>query len=382
MKMYEYETKELLSNAGIPVPQSGLARTAAEAGTVAARLGCPVVLKAQTLTKARGKAGLIRFADSVARAEEEAASLLGSEHHGETVSTLLVEEKVPFSDEWYVGITVDYTNCRPVILACRTGGVEIEETAAVDSGLILREPVTPSLGLLAGQARRVAGFLVGEGSRNDEAEQLGKAVSALYGLFVERDLEMLEVNPMAYVPGRGVLALDGAASLDPDALGRQPDLVVPRNQTQADFDRETDFRERGWSYLQLDGDIGILSSGAGITMAILDLMRMQGGRPANFLDTAQMDRKGIHDAFHIFKDDPAIKTVLVNIFAGLNRCDHLAEGIKDFLTEAQPGFRVVVRMAGNKEEEGKRILETIGVEPIRELEAAVEEAIKVTEARS
>lgn len=383
MRIYEYETKELLSKAGIAIPRSGLAHSPGEAAETASRLGCPVVLKAQTLVKARGKAGLIQFAESPKQAEELAAGLLGREHHGETIKTLLVEEKLDLSKELYLGVAVDYTAGMPMILAGRAGGIEVEEIAGAEAGLIHKLRVTPSLGLRPEQAEEVALFLAGDKATSDVGlvKQLREVTLALYRLFVERDLEMLELNPLALVPQRGVVAVDGAAALDGDALWRQPDLVRPRNQTQAEFEREKDHRDRGWSYLQLDGDIGILSSGAGITMAILDLMRMQGGRPANFLDTAQMDRKGIYDAFQLFKGDPAIKTVLVNIFAGLNRCDHLAEGIKDFLQEFHPDFNLVVRMAGNREEEGKRILEEIGVTPIRELEGAVEKAIEVTEGR-
>lgn len=383
MRIYEYEVKEFLDQAGIATPRRRLVREAEDALAAARELGCPVALKAQTLVKARGKAGLIQFADSPQEAQELAGSLLGRRHHGETVAELLVEEKLPLFGELYLGMVVDYTNCRPVVLASRSGGIEIEALAARDPAQILRLPVSPSQGLLPGQARQVARFLTDDGMEQTEAleDELSRVVSALYGLFVGRDLEMLEVNPLALVPGRGVVALDGAAAVDDDALWRQPDLVRPRNQSREEFERERDFRRRGWSYVGFDGDIGILSSGAGITMAILDLMRMWGGRPANFLDTAQMDRQGIYDAFQIFKDDPAIKTVLVNIFAGLNRCDQLAEGIRDFLNEYRPRFQLVVRMAGNREEEGKRILEEIGVTPIRELEVAVQKAIEVTEAR-
>jgi len=375
MRIYEYEVKDLLDQAGIPTPRRELVQDPAQAQAAAARLGCPVALKAQTLIKARGKAGLIQFADTPQQAGELAASLLAREHHGEKVASLLVEEKLALAGELYLGVVVDYTNCRPVILASRSGGMEIESLAELDPDRLLRLAVSPSQGLTPDQAQVASRFL----ADGDVAGELAKVVSALYGMFVQRDLEMLEINPLAITKDGQVVALDGAAAMDGDALWRQPELVKPRNQSQEEFEREADFQRRGWSYLGLGGDIGILSSGAGITMAILDLMRMWGGRPANFLDTAQMDRQGIYDAFQIFRDQPGIKTVLVNIFAGLNRCDLLAEGIKDFLGEYKPAFKLVVRMAGNREEEGKRILEEIGVSPIRELEASVHKAIEVTE---
>ncbi|MEW5914330.1 MAG: succinate--CoA ligase subunit beta [Thermodesulfobacteriota bacterium] len=381
MRIYEYEVKDLLGLAGIATPRRELVHDASAAQAAAQRLGGPVALKAQTLIKARGKAGLIQFADTPAQAAERAAALLGRQHHGEKVASLLVEEKLSLAGELYLGIVVDYTNSRPMILASREGGVEVEGLAALDPAKILRLPVSPALGLTPEQAQEAARFLAGGGAGEGLVAELTKVVAALYSVFVARDLEMLEVNPLALTTGGKVVALDGAAAVDGDALFRQPALARPRNQSPEEFARESDFRDRGWTYLGLDGDIGILSSGAGITMAILDLMRMWGGRPANFLDTAQMDRQGIYDAFQIFKDNPAIKTVLVNIFAGLNRCDHLAEGIKDFLEQHHPKFKLVVRMAGNREEEGKAILEAIGVTPIRELEAAVQKAIEVTEDR-
>jgi succinyl-CoA synthetase beta subunit len=379
MRVYEYEVKQLLERAGIVTPRRELVGDPAGARQAAERLGGPVALKAQTLIKARGKAGLIRFADTPEEAAQTAADLLGREHHGEKVASLLVEQKLPLAEELYLGIVVDYTNCRPVVLASRSGGVEIEALAAQDHAQILRLPVSPSQGLTDEQAMEAARFLAGPDPAPGVEPKLAQVVQALYGVFTARDLEMVEINPLALTPDGEVVALDGAAALDGDALFRQTELVRPRNQSPEEFAREQDFRDRGWSYLEFEGNIGILSSGAGITMAILDLMRMWGGRPANFLDTAQMDRQGIYDAFHIFENKPAVKTVLVNIFAGLNRCDHLAEGIKDYLGEFHPDYQVVVRMAGNREEEGKAILEEIGVNPIRELEAAVEAAIKVTE---
>jgi succinyl-CoA synthetase beta subunit len=381
MRIYEYETKELLAEKGVAAPRSGLAHSADEAAELAARIGGPVAIKAQTLLKARGKAGLIKFAEDPAQAKKAATELLGREHRGEKVAALLVEEKLNSFTELYLGLVVDYTACHPVVLASTRGGMDIEEVASREPAKILRVEVPPSKGISSELAREVAEFLAaGQGQTGPGLiAELSRVVQAAYQLFSERDLEMLEINPLALTSDGRILALDGAAAVDGDALFRQEELNRARNQTQDEFDLQKDFAARGWSYLQLEGDIGILSSGAGITMAILDLMRMQGGRPANFLDTAQMDRKGIYDAFHIFLDDPSIKTVLVNIFAGLNRCDHLAGGIKDFLEQYKPAFKVVVRMIGNRDEEGKQILQQIGISPIRELEPAVEQAIAVTE---
>lgn len=381
MRIYEYEVKKLFADQGIPVPRSDLAHDPDQAQKAAAEINGPVAIKAQTLIKARGKVGLIKFADDPEQAGLAAAELLGREHHDEKVATLLIEEKLDSFTELYLGLVVDYSQGQPVILASPEGGMEIEEVANRKPDKLLRLPISPGAGLSPGQAGEVGRFLATgvEGAKPGLAAEIAGLLESLYQLFVERDLEMLEINPLAVTKDGSVLALDGAAVLDGDALFRQEDLVKPRNQSEEEFTQERAFSGRGWSYLQLEGDIGILSSGAGITMAILDLMRMWGGKPANFLDTAQMDRKGIYDAFKIFLGQDAIKTVLVNIFAGLNRCDYLAEGIKDFLSEYQPSFKVVVRMIGNRDEEGMQVLRPIGIEPIRQLEAAVKKAIAVTE---
>ena len=377
MRIYEYETKNLLQAVGMPVPKRVLATTAEQAHQAAVEMKGPVVVKAQTLIKARGKAGLIVFADHPEQAAVAAADMFAREHHGEPIDKVLIEEKMAVDREMYLGLAVDYSAGRPTIIVSPQGGVDIEETSRIRPDQIRNIPILPLEGLTSGDRRDAAAFLThGIPQAKDQAEQL---IHLAYRLFVDRDMEMLEINPLVFRSGFGLTALDAAASVDEEALWRQPDLVNPRGMTPEAFERELDFRKRGWSYLKFDGDIGLLSSGAGVTMAILDLMRKSGGRPANFLDTAQMDRQGIYDAFHIFLGDPHIKTVVVNIFAGLNRCDDLAEGIRDFLVEHHPEFQVVIRMVGNREDDGRKILAEIGVTPLRSLEEMVDTAIRVTE---
>ncbi|MCB2190576.1 MAG: succinate--CoA ligase subunit beta [Deltaproteobacteria bacterium] len=383
MRIYEYEAKQLLAQAGVAVPDSELAATAAQAKQATERLACSVVIKPQTMIKARGKAGLIAFVDTPQEAEQAAAQLLGQEHAGEQIQNLLVEAKVDFAQELYLGITVDYTEGCPVFIASREGGVEIESVAQEHPERVIKKAVSPSQGLTSQQAEEIAGFLYGPQDGLDEAQraELCRIITALYGVYTKFDCEMLEVNPLVMASG-SFLALDATAAIDEDALFRQADLVRPRGQSDAEYELEKDHRKRGWTFLRMDGDIGILSSGAGITMAILDLMRAGGGKPANFLDTAQMNRQGIYDAFHLFLDDPSIKTVLVNIFAGLNRCDDLALGIQDFMSEYQPSFPVVVRMVGNREDQGREILRQVGIEAIAGLEDSVTQVIEITEGLS
>jgi succinyl-CoA synthetase beta subunit len=380
VRIYEYEAKELLRNAGVPTPVSHLANSSEEVRLAAHGLGKPVVLKPQTLLKARGKAGLIAFANTPEEAFQLAQSLLGRTHQGEAVKQILVEEKVDLLAELYLGIVADYTNGRPILIGSPSGGVEVEEIVGNRPDLLLRVAISPSEGLTSTQANDMGRFLANASpsARAEAVAELQEISMALYRVFTERDAEMVEINPLVVAKDGRIMALDAAMSIDEDALFRQPDLVRCRGQAEEEYLRQNDYRQRGWTYLKMEGEIGILSSGAGITMAILDLMREEGGRPANFLDTAQMDRKGIYDAFKIFYGNPTIRTVLVNIFAGLNRCDDLAEGIKDFLEEYSPKFSVVVRMIGNREEEGKKILRPIGIQAISGLEDAVLKAIEVS----
>lgn len=382
MRIYEYESKQLFRKAGIAVPRSIVVTNPAETVQAAEHLGCSVIIKPQTLIKARGKAGLIFFADSGVEAERAVENLYGRVHEGESIDTLLVEEKVIFDQELYLGITVDYASGRPVFIASARGGVDIEETAKEYPDTIIKVAVDPVSGITEIQANEIIEFVRSSYAGMGSTLQTGlrEIVMTIYSIFTRYDCEMLEVNPLVVSNGEFV-ALDAALAIDGDALFRQADLVRPRGQNKQEFELEQDYSKRGWTFLKLDGDIGILSSGAGITMAIMDLMRASGGRPANFLDTAQMNRKGIYDALHIFKDDPNIKTLLINIFAGLNRCDELALGITDFYREYKLPFPVVVRMAGNREEQGLEIMKKINIQTIAGLEEAVWQAIKVTEDR-
>lgn len=380
MRIYEYEAKQLLSKAGISVPDSELATTVAQVKEVTERLACPVVIKPQTMIKARGKAGLIAFANTPQEAEKAADKLLGQEHAGEQIKNLLVEAKVNFAQELYLGITVDYTEGCPVFIASHEGGVEIESVAQEHPEWVIKKAISPDQGLTGRQAEEIADFLYGTQDTLEETQrvEICRIITSLYGIYTRFDCEMLEVNPLVMV-GDSFVALDATAEIDEDALFRQSELVRPRGQSEDEYELEKDHRKRGWTFLRMDGNIGILSSGAGITMAILDLMRAGGGHPANFLDTAQMNRKGIYDAFHLFLNDSSIKTVLVNIFAGLNRCDELALGIRDFMTEYRPSFPVVVRMVGNREDEGREILREVGIEAIAGLEDSVAQVIEITE---
>ncbi len=378
MRLYEFEAKRIFEGVGIPVPRGVMANSPEQAHDAVRPWNGPVVLKPQTLAKRRGKAGLIEFADRPDEVARLSTRLFGRVHEGERIDTLLVEEKVRLAGELFVGIAIDYTKDQPVLLVSPSGGVEIEMLAREKPNLIRKLPLSVSEGLTDEDALALAQFLGGqrpETNREEWIAGLKRILLSFYGMFRRYDCELAEINPLGMRDDFSLVALDGAMVIDDEAQFRHPDLVRPRAQTNESFEQEQTYKEKGWTYIQMEGDIGILSSGAGITMAILDLIHLQGGKAANFLDTAQMNRKGIFDAFQIFHTSLGIKALLVNIFAGLNRCDELAEGIKDYVTAYRAPFPIVVRMVGNREEEGKEILEGIGIAPISGLEESVDRVI-------
>jgi len=380
MRLFEYEAKRIFQQAGIPVPRSGCARDPKEAAQIAEQIHGPVVIKPQTLAKARGKAGLIRFANDPQAALELSEWLFSQSHDGEVIKTLLIEERIPVLSELFLGATVEYSKAAPVLIVSPEGGMDVETAARERPGSVRFSRVSPTRGLLPEQLSDLVRFLC-EGRPEVQGRRLSSTLEVVIRNFCQifhaYDCELAEINPLGIREDFSLVALDGLVIIDDEAQFRHPELVRPRNQSMEDFQREQDLKKRGWTYIQLEGDIGILSSGAGITMAILDLIHLNGGRPANFLDTAQMNRQGIYDALRMFHQSSDIKVLLVNIFAGLNRCDELAEGISDYLREFKAPFPLVVRMIGNRDREGREILEAIGITPIAGLEEAVDRAVSL-----
>ncbi len=379
MRLFEYEAKEIFSRNGIPVPRSGYVGTKEEVVETAKRMKGPVVLKPQTINKARGKAGLVLFADNPLEAAQCFETLQGKTHNGEKVRGILVEEKISVLAEFFLALTVDYTNAVPVLLGSPCGGVEVEISAEKRPETIKQISLSSLGSPIERHASELGSFLsnyISEIESDVLKEQLQFLVGKMFHVFKSYDCELVEINPLGLRQDGTLVALDGLMVIDDEALFRHPELIKPRAQSEEEFSREEEFRKRGWTYIPMEGEIGILSSGAGITMAILDLIHFGGGRPANFLDTAQMDRKGIYDAFKIFHNNRDTKVLLVNIFAGLNRCDELALGITDYLRDFNPPFPIVVRMIGNRDNEGRIILQQAGIRPLESLEEAVTRAIE------
>jgi len=368
VKLREYQAKEIFRLYGLSVPDGDVVESASDAHRVAADLGGAVVLKPQLGVKGRGKVGGILFADTPDEAAAAAERLLGLELKGETVRRLLVEARADISEELYAAVAIDPTAKLPLLVSSRCGGVDIEQVARTTPEQVVKRPVSILNGPSDDDLAAVAEVIGGDGA---------EVLATLYRVFADHDAETVEVNPLVRTSDGRLIAVDAVLNVDEDAMFRHPELEPYQHAMPEEDPIVETARSRSWTYIPLDGDIAILSSGAGLTMAILDLMQRAGGSAANFLDTAQIDEQGIYEAFALLARARPASAILVNIFAGLNRCDHLATGIVRYLQDHPPGVPVVVRMIGNREEQGYRILRDAGIEPVAGIEEAIREVVRV-----
>ncbi len=365
MKIHEYQAKKLLATAGVPVPRGGAAFTVAEARAVAERLGGRVVVKAQIHAGGRGKGGGVQVVSDAVEAERAAEAMLGmtlvtaqTGPAGRRVGRLLIEEGLELDRELYVGLVIDRALARPVLMASRAGGMEIEQVAAETPELILREALDPVAGLLPFQARRLA---VGLGLEPPVAGRSAAVMLAASQAFRDLDASLVEINPLVVTTGGDVLALDAKVNLDDNALFRHPELRDLRDTTEEE-ELEVEASRHALSYVRLDGRIGCMVNGAGLAMATMDIIHLAGGAPANFLDVgggANADQ--IRNAFRILLADPNVTAVLINIFGGILRCDVLAEGVIAAVRELGVELPVVIRMEGTNVEAGRRMLDESGL---------------------
>lgn len=367
MKLYEYQAKQIFATHGIHIPQGSIASDAEQVAKIAENLGS-VVLKPQLSVKGRGKVGGILFADTPQQAREQAQKLFSMTIKQETVENILVEKKADIRQELYLSIAIDYAARRPVVMATTHGGVDIENIAASNPEELLKTSFALGSDLDSVFLEKVHNLL-GDGSV--------EVLQTLTRIFCKYDAEMVEINPLVRTKDGALIAVDAVLNVNEDSLFRQSEIVEFKKQSHNLDTIEEKAKAESWTYIELDGNIGILSSGAGITMAILDLLHKNGGKPANFLDTAQMDGDGIYRAFDLLLANKAVKVVLVNIFAGLNRCDDLATGLKRYINERKPEQPVVVRMIGNREDDGTKILKEIGLQPVTVLEDAIDKTIRI-----
>ncbi|WP_224268589.1 ADP-forming succinate--CoA ligase subunit beta [Haloprofundus salinisoli] len=374
MKLHEYQAKDIFADAGIPIPESQLATSVDDAVSAAESIGYPVAIKAQVHVGGRGKAGGIKLASDADEAREYADDILGMDLKGYTVEQVLVEAGVDFTNELYVGVTMDRGEGKPVAMVSTQGGVNIEEVAEENPDAIAREHIDPAFGLHPYQARRA---VYDAGVDQSVARGVSSILTTLYDLYEERDASDIEINPVMITSDGDVVAADAVMNIDDDALFRQPDLAEMEEETYED-DLEKKAGEYGFDYVRLDGNVGIIGNGAGLVMTTLDLVDYYGGKPANFLDIgggAKAER--VTNALDMVFSDENVDAVVFNIFGGITRGDEVAKGINEALESFDEiPKKVVVRLAGTNAEEGMEILNTDLVEVEETLEDAVQRAVE------
>jgi succinyl-CoA synthetase beta subunit len=365
MKIHEFQAKEIFSSVGIPIPKGRVAQTPHEARAAAEVLGPPVVVKAQIYAGGRGKAGGVRLVDTVAQAETAAAALLDrplvthqTGPEGRVVKRVLIEKASDILQEIYLGITVDRAARAPVVMASPAGGVAIEEIAAKTPERIFKEWAPPQIGLRPFQAYRLADRLELD---TKTTRSVAGLISALYGVFVEKDCSLAEVNPLVIGPDGSVTAIDAKLNFDDNALFRHPEIAALRDPNEEPT-LEIEAKKYHLNYIKLDGNVGCLVNGAGLAMATMDLIQLAGASPANFLDVGGgANEEMIAHGFDILLSDPDVKAVFINIFGGILRCDILARGIVAATEHRGIDLPVVIRLEGTNVEEGRRILAESGL---------------------
>jgi len=392
MKLFEFEAKQIMRQCGLATPRGGVAATPAEAAAIARDLGKPVALKAQILVAGRGKAGGIAFADNAEAAGEVAAKLIGTTIKGCKVEKLLVEEKLSIAEQFYASLTIDRQARRYVALASADGGVDIEQVAAQSAGAIARHRIDPDVGFTQNEAESLVGSIPKLSQRmlksvrekkadphmKSDVSAFGSVLATLFRLATEHDAELVEINPLVKVTSGEFVAADARIILDDNALFRHPEFS-DRGLTRADdTPKEAEARREDLTYVDLSGDIGIVGNGAGLVMATMDLIRLHGGEPANFLDIgggaqAEVISKGLK----FVMSKPEVKAVLINVLGGITRCDEVAKGVIDALNGTGTKKPIAVRMMGTNEQEGTEMLHQAGVTVYADMETAADEIMKL-----
>jgi succinyl-CoA synthetase beta subunit len=353
MDLLEYQGKQLFARHGVPVPSGAPATSVEQAVAAADEIGYPCVIKAQVLIGGRGKAGGIKVAQDRQEAEAHAKAIIGMDIRGFTVHEVWVEGASDIATEYYTSIVFDRSAKKPLVLLSTQGGMDIEEVAESDPTAIARLHVDPLLGFQDFHARRLA-FEAGIDA--DVIRPVGALLTKLYEAFVEEEAMLVEVNPLIVTGTREVVALDAKVTLDDSSLFRRPQNAELRNPSSED-PQERLAKERGLTYVSLDGDIGILGNGAGLVMSTLDVVAQAGGSPANFLDAGGGSKAdAITSAVEVILNNPNVKAVLFNIFGGITRCDEVARGLIEAFTQLDVSVPFVVRLDGTNDDEGRRLL--------------------------
>ncbi|RLW69458.1 MAG: succinate--CoA ligase subunit beta [gamma proteobacterium symbiont of Stewartia floridana] len=383
MNIHEYQTKDLFRHYKIPVPEGRMAHSANQALTAAEQLGGEGwVVKAQIHAGGRGKAGGVLLAKELDEVREHAEKLIGSHlvtkqtgEQGRMVNRVLVEQMQDIKAEYYLGLVINRANQRITLIASAAGGMDIEEVAAKSPDKVINEVVDPAVGLQDFQCRKVAASI---GLSGKQINMAGRIMKRLYRCFRDKDALMAEINPLVITGDGQFLALDAKMSFDGNALFRQPEIADQRDFDEED-PKEVEASGHDLNYIALDGSVGCIVNGAGLAMATMDAISLYGGRPANFLDVGGgASPEKIANAFRIVLEDPNVKVLMLNIYAGINRCDWIAEGIVKAVSDLEVNVPIVVRLAGTNLEEGRKILADSGLQYIHadRLSDAAEKSVK------
>jgi succinyl-CoA synthetase beta subunit len=374
VNLHEYQARQLLKDAGVPVPDAEVAETPDQVEAIARRLGSGVVIKAQVHAGGRGKAGGVKLATDPADARRKATQILGMQIKGLTVQKVLVAPAADIASESYVGIIIDRTSQRPVLMVSPAGGVDIEEVAAKTPEKIFRLPIDPRYGLLPHQATALGFKLFRD---VEQVRQAASIMQRLYQAFLRAGGSLAEINPLIVTPRGQVLALDAKIVVDDNELDRRPEIAALRDSSAED-PSEIKAREAGLSFIKLNGNVGCCVNGAGLAMATMDLVKYYGGEPANFLDIGgSSNPQKVVDALSIITADPSVKSILFNIFGGITRCDDVANGIVTATKQLKLGRPLVIRLTGTNEELAMDILSRNGFTAGTDMDEAVKEAVKL-----
>jgi succinyl-CoA synthetase beta subunit len=374
MKIHEYQAKEIFARYKIPVTSETVCYTIEEAVEAAAKLGLPVVVKAQVLVGGRGKAGGVKLARTKEDVPEMAGKILGMDIKGYTVEKILIAQGVKFSSEFYVGLTIDRNSKSVIFMASSEGGVEIEEVAKENPDAIHKFVIDPDLGMTPFLARKIAFSLFTDFNLVKQGADL---FQKLYRIFMDTDASLVEINPLVITADGTLLALDGKMNFDDNALYRQSAIEALNEPTEDEL-KELDAKEKGLTYIRLDGSIGCMVNGAGLAMATLDLIKYFGGEPANFLDIGgSSNPQKVIDAMNLILSDKNVKVVMINIFGGITRCDDVARGLIIALEKIKVEVPIVVRLSGTNSKEGLEILKMANLPIVETMSEAAQKAIEL-----
>jgi succinyl-CoA synthetase beta subunit len=370
--LHEYQAKELLQAAGVPVPPGRVAHTPEEAEAIATEYGVPVMVKAQVHTGGRGKAGGVKYCKNAGEAREKAQAILGMDIKGLTVEKVLVTVAADIASEAYVGIIVDRATKKAVFMVSAAGGIDIEEVAATTPEKILYLPVDPRYGLLSFEALRMGFFLYKDAKL---ARSAAKIMQQLYTAFMAAGCSLAEINPLVVTPANELVAVDGKMVIDDNELDRRPDIAALRDES-SEAPSEVDARKANLTFIKLDGDVGCVVNGAGLAMATMDLVKFYGGEPANFLDIGgSSNPEKVVNALRIITADPNVKCILFNIFGGITRTDDVANGIVTATKQNPLTVPIVIRLTGTNEEIAMEILKANGFSASSDMDEAVQRAV-------